>query len=100
MATYINAYNAILGRMTLNKLGVVGSTPYLLMKFFMPNGIDQVWAYQKNTWQYYMISLKVEHERATKMASGMKLLIESWLIKEYYQSIKAIALDMYNPNLN
>jgi hypothetical protein len=34
-----SAYNAILGRGALNKLGAIVSTPHLMMKFPTPNGI-------------------------------------------------------------
>jgi hypothetical protein len=34
-----SAYNAILGRGALNKLGAIVSTPHLMMKFLTPNGI-------------------------------------------------------------
>ena len=35
-----NAYNVILGRTSLNKARAIISTPYLLMKFLTPNGIN------------------------------------------------------------
>ena len=34
------AYNAILGRMSLNKAKAIVLTPYLMMKFLTPCGID------------------------------------------------------------
>ena len=37
-----NAYNAILGRMLLNKARVIVSIPHLLMKFPTPSGTSQV----------------------------------------------------------
>ena len=37
-----NAYNTILGRMSLNKARVIISTLHLLMKLLMPSGINQV----------------------------------------------------------
>ena len=37
-----NAYNAIFGRMSLNKARVIVSTPYLLIKFPMLSGIDPI----------------------------------------------------------
>ena len=35
-----NTYNVILGRMSLNKAKVIVSTPHLLMKFLIVNGIS------------------------------------------------------------
>ena len=42
VSTYNNAYNAILRRPFLNKIGAIISTPYLLMKFSTNQAIGKV----------------------------------------------------------
>ena len=37
-----SAYNAIVGRMTLNELKAIISTPYLKMKFLTNHGVGEV----------------------------------------------------------
>ena len=52
-----NVYNIILGRTTLNKVKAIISTPHLLMKFLIVNGINQFWANQVVARRCYMGSL-------------------------------------------
>ena len=56
------AYNAIMGRMSLNRLQAIVSTPHLLMKFPTPKGIGQVQVDQVATRRCYMASLKGKQE--------------------------------------
>ena len=53
-----NAYNAMQGKMSLNKVRVIALTPHLLMKFLMTNGISQVQADQIVTKWCYMANLQ------------------------------------------
>ena len=57
MSTHNSAYNAILGRPSLNKIRAIVSTPHLLMKFPTNRGIGQVRADQQVARQCYMASL-------------------------------------------
>ena len=57
VSTHNNAYNAILGRPSLNKIGVIVSMPYLLMKFPTSQGVGQVQANQQMARQCCMASL-------------------------------------------
>ena len=53
------SYNFLLGRPSLNTLGVVISTPHLAMKFSSPSGdIITVHDYQRLTRECYMVSLR------------------------------------------
>ena len=47
MVDVSSAYNALMGRTTLNQLGAIVSTPHLCMKFPTPKGIATVKADQK-----------------------------------------------------
>ena len=53
-----NAYDAILGRASLNKARAIVSTLHLLMKFLTPNKILQVRANQVTAKRCYMASLQ------------------------------------------
>ena len=44
VSAHDNTYNAILGRPSLNRIEVIISTPHLLMKFLIGQGIGQVGA--------------------------------------------------------
>ena len=52
-----SAYNAILGRPSLNRIGAIVSTPHLLMKFPTNKGIRQVRADQQVARRCYIASL-------------------------------------------
>ncbi|XP_025702564.1 uncharacterized protein [Arachis hypogaea] len=54
-----SAYNALIGRTTLNRLGVVVSTPHLCMKFLTPKGIATVRGDQKLARKCYNESLNL-----------------------------------------
>ncbi|XP_059434624.1 uncharacterized protein LOC132167629 [Corylus avellana] len=53
-----SAYNAIIGRTTLNKLRAITSTPHLKMKFPMDHGVGEVRGDQRAARQCYNISMK------------------------------------------
>ena len=53
-----NAYNAILGRMSLNKARVIVLTPHLLIKFLTSKGISQVHTNQVIAKRCYLTSLQ------------------------------------------
>jgi hypothetical protein len=53
-----SAYNAILGREALNKLGVVVSTSHLMIKFPMLNGIGCEQGDQKLARSYYSVVVR------------------------------------------
>ncbi|KAG5035622.1 hypothetical protein JHK87_010532 [Glycine soja] len=58
------SYNALIGRPSLNELGVIISTPHLTMKFPSKNGrIIVVWADQITTRECYATSLRVGKEK-------------------------------------
>jgi len=55
------SYNVLLGRPSLNQLGVIMSTPNLAMKFPSPSGdVITVHVNQKTTRECYVASLKIE----------------------------------------
>jgi hypothetical protein len=53
-----SAYNAIIGRASLNELKAVTSTPHLKMKFLTEEGVGEVKGDQWVTWQCYNTTLK------------------------------------------
>ena len=56
----LTSYNILLGRLSLNELGVIISTPHLTMKFSSKNGkIITVRANQMTTRECYVASLKI-----------------------------------------
>jgi len=62
--TVRTSYNALIGRPSLNELGVIISTPHLTMKFPSKNGrIIVVWADQITTRECYATSLRVDKEK-------------------------------------
>ncbi|XP_072076433.1 uncharacterized protein [Arachis hypogaea] len=54
-----SAYNALIGRTTLNRLGTVVSTPHLCMKFPTPEGIATIRGDQKLARKCYNESLNL-----------------------------------------
>jgi hypothetical protein len=52
-----SAYNAILGRTTLNDLKAVTSTPHLSMKFPTEGGVSTEKGNQRMAWECYNMSL-------------------------------------------
>ncbi|XP_072060337.1 uncharacterized protein [Arachis hypogaea] len=54
-----SAYNALIGKTTLNRLGAVVSTPHLCMKFPMPEGITTIRGDQKLARKCYNESLNL-----------------------------------------
>ena len=59
-----SAYNALIGRTTLNQLGAIVSTPHLCMKFPTPKGIATIKADQKMARQCYNESLNLRDKGA------------------------------------
>ncbi|XP_015955536.1 uncharacterized protein LOC107479935 [Arachis duranensis] len=57
-----SAYNALIGRTTLNRLGAVVSTPHLCMKFPTPKGIATVRGDQKLATKCYNESLNLREK--------------------------------------
>ncbi|GAV61278.1 hypothetical protein CFOL_v3_04806, partial [Cephalotus follicularis] len=57
-----SAYNVILGRPSLNTLGVVVSIPHLKMKFPTTSGIAEVRVDQKTSRQCYLTTLKPKYQ--------------------------------------
>ena len=66
MSTHNSAYNTILGKPSLNKIGTIVSTPHLLMKFPTSQGIGQVRVDQQLARQCYMAILKKKSRSVTK----------------------------------
>ena len=66
-----SAYNAIIGRLTLNRLRAVTSTYHLLIKFPTEHGIGEVRGDQIAAREYYLASLGSERQ-------NQKMTIEEW----------------------
>ena len=62
MVDLSSAYNALIGRITLNQLGAIVSTPHLCMKFQTTEGIATIKADQKMARRYYNESLNLRGE--------------------------------------
>jgi hypothetical protein len=56
-----SAYNVILGRLALNDLGAVTSTPHLCMKFPTNSGVGVVKGDQRAACMCYITTLKAGH---------------------------------------
>ena len=53
-----SAYNAIIGRTTLNAIGAVVSTPHLKIKFHTDSGVGEEKGHQRMARECYQMSLK------------------------------------------
>ncbi|XP_016206752.1 uncharacterized protein LOC107647148 [Arachis ipaensis] len=68
-----SAYNAFIGRTTLNQLAAVVSTPHLCMKFPTPEGIATIKGDQKLTRRCYNESLNFKGDPRGKEANTIEL---------------------------
>ncbi|XP_072062024.1 uncharacterized protein [Arachis hypogaea] len=68
-----SAYNALIGRTTLNQLAVVVSTPHLCMKFPTPEGIANVKGDQKLARRCYNESLNLKRDPREKETNTIEL---------------------------
>ncbi|XP_025685188.1 uncharacterized protein [Arachis hypogaea] len=68
-----SAYNALIGRTTLNQLAVVISTPHLCMKFPTPEGIATIKGDQKLTRYCYNESLNLKGDPRGKETNTIEL---------------------------
>ncbi|XP_015955638.1 uncharacterized protein LOC107480035 [Arachis duranensis] len=84
-----SAYNALIGRTTLNQLAAVVSTPHLCMKFSTLEGITTIKGDQKLTRHCYNESLNLkgnpEEKKSTPSNSG-----EFELAKNFVHNLKAV----------
>jgi hypothetical protein len=71
-----SAYNAIIGRPTLNRLRIVTSTYHLLIKFPTEHGIREVRGDQIAARECYLASLESEGQNQTKIIEERKTLVK------------------------
>ena len=86
-----SAYNAIIGRPTLNWLRVVTSTYHLLVKFPTKHGVGEVRGDQIAATECYLASLGKEGENQTMTIEERKALVEP------LEELNAIVLDDKHP---
>lgn len=67
-----SAYNAIIGRLTLNKMKAVTSTYHLLMRFSIEEGVGEVRGDQTMTRECYVTSLKGKEFREALVIEDME----------------------------
>lgn len=73
---YPSAYNAIIGKPTLNRLCAVTSTYHLLVKFLIEHGIEEVKGDQIAAREYYLASLGMEGHNQIMTIEERKILVE------------------------
>ena len=71
-----SAYNAIIGRPTLNRLRAVTSTYHLLLKFPIEHGIGEVRGDQVTARECYLASLESEGQNQTMTIEEQKILVK------------------------
>ena len=71
-----SAYNAIIGRPTLNRLRAVTSTYHLLLKFPTEHGIGKVRGDQVAARECYLASLGSEGQNQTMIIEERKILVK------------------------
>uniref|UniRef100_A0A2N9IZQ4 RNase H type-1 domain-containing protein n=1 Tax=Fagus sylvatica TaxID=28930 RepID=A0A2N9IZQ4_FAGSY len=71
-----SAYNAIIGRPTLNRLRAVTSTYHLLLKFPTEHGIGEVRGDQVAARECYLTSLRPEGQNKTMTIEEQKILVK------------------------
>ena len=86
-----SAYNAIIGRPTLNRLRAVTSTYHLLVKFPTEHGVGEVRGDQIVARECYLASLGTEGENQTMTMEERKTLVEP------SEELNAIVLDDEHP---
>lgn len=67
-----SAYNIIIGRVALDKLKAITSTPHLKMKFLTENGVSEVRGDQRDAQQCYNVAMKECPEASTSGAKRQK----------------------------
>jgi hypothetical protein len=76
VVNYPSAYNAIIGRPTLNRLRAVTSTYHLLLKFPTEHGIGEVRGDQVAARECYFASLGSEGQNQTMTIEEQKILVK------------------------
>ena len=59
----LSAYNAILGRPTLNSWKAVTSTYHLMIKFSREYRVGELWGNQIAAWECYIVMLEMEDQQ-------------------------------------